>query len=74
MDVKKFMNEADLIKRGNLVAMLATFTEEFLLQHTNIETPLNQNIQNDLMADSISFVLSSDFEDVKNTKTDWEDD
>lgn len=73
MDIKKHMNQQATIKNGNIVAMLAVFTERFILQHTNVEQPLNQNIQNDLMADAISFVLSSDYEEVKNTKTNWDD-
>lgn len=73
MDIKKHMNQQAVMKNGNIVAMLAAFTEKFILQHTNVEQPLNHNIQNDLMADSIAFVLSEDFEEVKKTKTNWDD-
>lgn len=67
------MNDKVVVNNGQIVAMLAAFTEKFLLQHTNIEQPMNPNLHNDLMADAISFVLSPDCETFKTEPSDWED-
>lgn len=73
MDIKKYMNEDSGLNNGNVAALLCSFTEQFLLMHTNLSQPLDHNIKNDLLADSTAFVLSQDYQEAKDKKTDWDD-
>lgn len=73
MELKQYMNNKVESTNGNMVSLMAAFTEQVLLKSVFCNIPLSEELQNDIMAYAMEFVQTDEYLEAIKTKTNWED-